>query len=80
MITDPVLLAATKIKLKEARDSYHDLISGTMPRVVVDQNGERVEFTSTNKAALYAYILELQALIGCGPATLAPLRPAQFTF
>ena len=80
MITDPVLLETTKLKLKEARDSYHSLISGTMPRVVVDQNGERVEFTSTNKASLYAYIMELEAKVGCGPATLAPLRPAQFFF
>jgi hypothetical protein len=50
-------------KLVEAREAYHLLNTGKMARVIVDQNGERVEFTSANRTALYNYIAELEALL-----------------
>jgi len=48
--------------LTEARRAYHDLMIGRSARVIVDgSSGERVEFTSANKAGLYNYIKELEA-------------------
>lgn len=46
--------------LADAKAAYHALITGKSPRVVVDQNGERVEFTAANKAGLAQYIQSLQ--------------------
>lgn len=42
-------------------------MTGKSARVVVDQNGERVEFTSINAAQLRAYIETLQAGTARGP-------------
>lgn len=57
---------------------------GTSPRVVVDQNGERVEYTAANKTALYNYIqqMESQLGVGCGgvPTPSAAYHPATFIF
>lgn len=68
------------MKLKEARAAYHALQTGTMARVVVDQNGSRVEYATANKTGLYSYIQELEALCGCTPAMTAMRGPAQFLF
>lgn len=48
-------------KLQQAESAYHKLVTGTQARVVVDQNGERVEFTAANAARLRMYIEELKA-------------------
>lgn len=70
-----------KSQLAQARQAYHDLQTGRMARVVVDQNGERVEFTPTNKSNLYAYIQQLEALVPCdGGMTLPNVGPAGFIF
>lgn len=53
--------AVLEARLSEAQAAYHNLQIGTSARVVVDQNGERVEYTNANRAALRAYILELEA-------------------
>ena len=66
------------VVLTEARAAYHSLVTGKMPRVIVDQNGERVEFTAANKTALYNYIKELESMVE--PATGTPLGPARFVF
>lgn len=66
-------------KIQEAERAYHSLITGTMPRVVVDQNGERVEFTSTNRTQLYNYIQELKSQLPCSAAQ-RPMGPARFSF
>lgn len=50
-------------KLVEAETAYHDLMVNGSVRVVVDQNGERVEYTAVNSAKLLAYIAELRALL-----------------
>lgn len=77
---DTTLKAAKALQLKDARDAYHSLMTGTMARVIVDQNGERVEFTAANQTKLAAYISQLEIEIGCGVSPLANLRPAQFYF
>ena len=58
-------------KLVQAEDAYHRLMIGGQPLVVVDQNGERVEYTRANAAQLRAYILELQRLIASNGTTTA---------
>ena len=68
-------------RLDEAKQAYHDLVTGTKARVIVDQNGEKVEFTAPNRQALYAYIQELERIL-C-PPTQTPsynLMPMRFTF
>lgn len=50
--------------LTDAEYAYHQLNTGQLARVFVDQNGERVEFTVTNKASLYSYIQTLKGELG----------------
>ena len=59
-------------QLDQAQAAYHSLMTGVSARVVVDQNGERVEFTSINIAALRAYIAQLQLT---APVARGPLNP-----
>ena len=59
--------------LTEARIARHALLIGNSARVVVDQNGERVEYTSANRAALDAYITELEGIIA-GKTVTGPLK------
>jgi len=49
--------------LAEMRADYTALISGNKARVIVDQNGERVEFTAANAQRLYAMIGEVAACL-----------------
>ncbi len=60
-------------RLAEAEASYHSLMLGGQPRVFVDQNGERIEYTAANSRSLMAYITELKRLLGLrtvrGPMT-----------
>lgn len=67
-------------QLADARSAYHSLMTGTSARVIVDQNGERVEFTAINRGALSAYILELEGMLALTPATYRVSPPAQFFF
>jgi len=46
--------------LSEARQALHDISTGCKPIVVVDQNGERVEYQRSNIAELRKYINDLQ--------------------
>lgn len=74
---------ALKARLKDAEDQYHSLMTGTQARVVVDQNGERVEFTAASRPALGAYIttLRMQVSSCCGGSGAArTLPPASFIF
>lgn len=59
----------TQQKLDQAEAAYHDLMTGSSARVVVDQNGERVEFTAANASRLAAYIQELKRQLGTTPAS-----------
>lgn len=67
---------ATPEQLVEAENAYHQLMLGRSARVVVDRNGERVEFTSANKASLAQYIQELKRELGLIPTR----RPAGVYF
>lgn len=50
-------------KLTQAETAYHNLVIGGQPRVVVDQNGERVEYTAANANRLRLYIAELKSQV-----------------
>ena len=67
--------------LADAKAAYHSLMTGTKARVIVDQNGQRVEFTSANATTLNVYIARLEAMCGCCVGNIAmPSGPAQFLF
>lgn len=61
--------------LVQAKAAMHALRTGASARVVVDQNGERVEFTSANVAGLRAYIDELTLLVANASPFRGPLNP-----
>lgn len=74
-------MLTTQQALDEARAAYHNLNTGKMARVVVDQNGERVEFTVANRTSLYNYIMKLESELGLSNGSARPLNgPATFTF
>ena len=60
--------------LPEAQAAYHALVIGGSARVVVDQNGERVEYTSANRAALSSYIAMLEGIIAGKSTNPGPLK------
>lgn len=66
--------AVLQARLTEAQTAYHRLQIGTSARVVVDQNGERVEFTSANSSKLKAYIAELEAQLACKDTRARPMK------
>jgi gpW len=70
-------------QITDAETAYHNLMTGRMARVVVDQNGERVEFAAARKSDLYTYIQQLKAQMpSCAAAACLnnPGPPAQFVF
>lgn len=79
-MTDAELTVLTD-KITAAENAYHSLMVGTMARVFVDQNGERVEFTATNRSQLYAYIAELKSLLpSASGGTPRYGRPIRYLF
>lgn len=71
-----------RARLKQAENAYHDLMMGGGVRVIKDQNGESVEYTSVSAPRLYAYIIQLRSQLGedsCGNA-VQPTRPISFVF
>lgn len=74
-------IAALRAKITTLTARYEAVISGTAARVVVDQNGERVEFTQANIDKLYAYILELKSQLPAGDPGLPKFtKPIRFLF
>lgn len=71
---------AIQARLDEAVAAYHQLTIGQAARVVVDQNGERVEFTAANSAKLASYITTLRMQLAPVGGVLQALAPAQFLF
>lgn len=67
-------------QLDEARKAFHLLNTGRMARVVVDQNGERVEFTAANRTSLYNYIMLLEAELRVGGPAVPTNGPVGFLF
>lgn len=51
-------------KLAEAEAALHDLTLGNSVRVLVDQNGERIEYTAASRGKLAQYVAELRKLTG----------------
>jgi hypothetical protein len=78
--TQPDVVTLQK-QLDEARAAYHNLLTGQAARVIVDQNGERVEFTTANRQSLYAYIQSLIAQINAANSGITPpTGPLGFMF
>lgn len=71
-------IVPTRAMLDEARQAYHNLQLGLSARVVVDQNGERVEFTAANRNSLYLYIQQLEQDLGTACGSQAAPNPASF--
>lgn len=67
-------------KITEAEDAYHDLMTGRAARIVIDQNGERVEFVAANRSALYTYIQQLKAQLPISMVAPKVRGPLGFTF
>lgn len=61
-------------RLSEAEGAYHSLMTGQLPSVVVDQNGERVEYNRANASRLAMYIAQLKAETAPVRVT-GPMRP-----
>lgn len=59
--------------LKEAEIAYHELRIGVSVKVMVHQNGQRVEYTQASGPALKSYINELKAQLGT-PTVAGPMR------
>lgn len=74
-----------KEMLTDALDSLHNLRTGKMARVIVDKNGERVEFTAATQSGLITYINQLRnAMVekGCDSSkgSACAIAPIGFTF
>jgi hypothetical protein len=80
VILTPEARAALTLNLADARSAYHSLMTGTATRVIVDQNGERVEFQAANRGNLANYIVALEAQLAVTPAASRVLGPARFIF
>jgi len=72
-------MATVADQLAEAQAAYHELVMGRAPRVVLDQNGEKVEFVAANRQALYLYIQSLQTQLAT-PVSPPVNSPAGFMF
>jgi hypothetical protein len=73
-------MATNAEKLVEAESAYHSLMIGASARVVVDQNGERVEYTAANASRLQAYITSLKNLIADEAGTFRVKGPLGVIF
>lgn len=60
-------------RLLEAELAYHRLMVGESAREFVDQNGEKVSYTSASAVRLEAYIRDLKALLDPKPNANAPI-------
>lgn len=61
-------------RLSAAEEAWHQLQLGQQARVYVDQNGERVEFSSSNSTRLRAYIMELRTALGLPTGVQGPMN------
>lgn len=69
-------LVILKTRISQAENSYHSLMTGQMAVVVVDQNGEKVEFNKVSADKLYTYIAWLKGQLPDVPvsAYAGPIR------
>ena len=66
----------TATLLQQAKAAYHDLLTGQAVVVLVDQNGERVEYRPANVNQLRSYIRDLEGRLG----TATPIGPMRLVF
>lgn len=63
-----VITSARRVQLTkwllEAEEAYHLAVTGGGVRTVVDQNGERIEYSAANPGRLSAYIAWLKGQLG----------------
>ncbi len=76
------LITMSLADLKELRNgvaiSYGKLMGGKSARVMVDQNGERVEFIASRSSDLAAYLAAINMAIAkkeCRPLMGGPIAP-----
>lgn len=74
--------ANLKARIDRLRESYEALLEGRKARVLVDQNGERIEYNAGNPGKLLTYItmLESDYNSGCGLRPVAASKPVRFFF
>lgn len=68
-------------KIDAARAAYAELIGGKAARVYVDQNGERIEYSTGSAPRLFVYIEQLlseQRTLASPPT--GPRQPMRFVF
>lgn len=68
-------LSVLRARLAEAEQAYHAVQMGGQVVTVVDQNGERIEYSKANPRQLQVYIASLESQIraltgGCGTGPL----------
>lgn len=74
-------VAEYRVMLAQAELALHNLMTGQSPRVIVDQNGERVEYTAINASRLQLYIQTLRSDIAvCDLGTETSTGPVGFLF
>ena len=56
--------AAMLVDLADAKAALKEILMGNKAKVVVDQNGERVEFAAANVDRLRAWITEMEYRLG----------------
>ena len=61
------MLEGAARRLTEAEDALHRISIGRGLRVLVDQNGERTEYSGANRQGLISYINQLRAALGKPP-------------
>lgn len=61
-------------QIAEAEAALHDLATGRAVRVVVDQNGERVEYAPSTMTRLRAYLADLKAQAAGSTSVSGPMR------
>lgn len=66
--------AVLETRLREAENAYHELNVTGAVRTLVDQNGERIEYTVTNTQRLQAYITSLKVELGLDHGMKGPLE------
>ncbi len=70
----------TAAEVAQMRKDYALLVSGKQARIIVDQNGERVEYTAANASRFYALINEAEACLLPGASVRKINRPLWFYF
>lgn len=62
-----------KDRLEDAEKAYRDAISGRGIRTLVDQSGERIEYSPANLTKLSAYIADLKRQLGLIDRPVGPM-------